>query len=509
MILENGTIRTLEPALPVARALAIAGDTIAGGVGTHERALATPERIDLGGRCVLPGFNDSHVHFPTWALAQRQVRLEGAATLDETLERIAAAARDVEPGRWLRGMGWRSGDWSPPVEPTKEALDRVTGDTPTALMARDYHSLWLNSAALARANGDLEVEGGVVVRDTDGEPTGVLREECAWHFRDAHVRPTEDELVEASREGVRIAVSRGVTAVHDKDGWLGALGVWQRLRDEGSLQLRVWQSIPADHVGNAAALQLHSGFGDDLVRVGYLKTFMDGTLGSQTARMLDGSGVQITSRDELAEIIRLGATARLPVAVHAIGDLANREALDAFEETRGDWQPLGLRPRIEHAQLLTWEDIPRFAQLGVAASVQFSHAPSDAEIADRLWAGKTDRAYAYRSLWDAGTLVANGSDAPIEELDPWAGVVAAVFRDWHPEQRLILDEAIKATTVNPAWLARDEHRRGKLLPGYLADLVVLDRDPYETDDLTTVNVVATMLGGRWTRNPPPWEDRAG
>ncbi len=509
MILENGTIRTLEPALPVARALAIAGDTIAGGVGTHERALATPERIDLGGRCVLPGFNDSHVHFPTWALAQRQVRLEGAATLDETLERIAAAARDVEPGRWLRGMGWRSGDWSPPVEPTKEALDRVTGDTPTALMARDYHSLWLNSAALARANGDLEVEGGVVVRDTDGEPTGVLREECAWHFRDAHVRPTEDELVEASREGVRIAVSRGVTAVHDKDGWLGALGVWQRLRDEGSLQLRVWQSIPADHVGNAAALQLHSGFGDDLVRVGYLKTFMDGTLGSQTARMLDGSGVQITSRDELAEIIRLGATARLPVAVHAIGDLANREALDAFEETRGDWQPLGLRPRIEHAQLLTWEDIPRFAQLGVAASVQFSHAPSDAEIADRLWAGKTDRAYAYRSLWDAGTLVANGSDAPIEELDPWAGVVAAVSRDWHPEQRLILDEAIKATTVNPAWLARDEHRRGKLLPGYLADLVVLDRDPYETDDLTTVNVVATMLGGRWTQNPPPWEDRAG
>jgi predicted amidohydrolase YtcJ len=507
MILENGTVRTLEPTLPVTRALAIAGDTIAGGVGTHERALATPERVDLGGRCVLPGFNDSHVHFPTWALAQRHVRLEGAATLDEALERIAAAAQDVEPGRWLRGTGWRSGDWSPPVEPTKEALDRVTGDTPTALMARDYHSLWLNSAALARANGDLEVGGGVVVRDADGEPTGVLREECAWHFRDTHVRPTEDELVEASREGIRIAVSRGVTAVHDKDGWLGALGVWQRLREEGSLQLRVWQSIPADHVNDAAALHLHSGFGDDLVRVGYLKTFMDGTLGSQTARMLDGSGVQITSRDELVEIIRLGAAARLPVAVHAIGDLANREALDAFEQTRDNWQPLGLRPRIEHAQLLTPEDIPRFAQLGVAASVQFSHAPSDAEIAERFWAGKTDRAYAYRSLWDAGTVVANGSDAPIEELDPWAGVVAAVARDWHPEQRLTLDEALQATTVNPAWLARAEHRRGKLLPGYLADLVVLDRDPYETDDLTTVNVVGTMLGGRWTHNPPPWEDR--
>ena len=504
MILENGTVRTLDASLPVTRALAIAGDRVAGGVGTHETALASPDRIDLGGRCVLPGLNDAHVHFPTWAVAQRHVRLEGAATLDEALERVAAAHRDVQPGRWLRGTGWRSGDWSPPVEPTKEALDRVTGDTPTALMARDYHSLWLNSAALARANGDLEVDGGVVVRDADGDPTGVLREECAWHFRDTHVRPTEDEMVDAAREGVRVAVARGVTAVHDKDGWLGALGVWQRLRDEGALPLRVWQSLPADQVEHAAALHLRSGFGDELVRVGYLKAFMDGTLGSQTARMLDGSGVQITSRDELVEIIRRGAAAHLPVAVHAIGDLANREALDAFEQTRGEWQPLGLRHRIEHAQLLAWEDVPRFAQLGVAASVQFSHAPSDRHIADRLWAGKTDRAYAYRSLWDAGTLVANGSDAPIEELDPWAGVVAAVSRDWHPEQRLTLDEALLATTVNPAWLARDEHRRGKLLPGYLADLVVLDRDPYDTEDLTSVHVVATMLGGRWTYNPPPW-----
>jgi predicted amidohydrolase YtcJ len=509
MILENGTIRTLEPSLPTVRALAIAGDRIAGGVGTHETALASPERVDLGGRCVLPGFNDSHVHFPTWSLAQRQVRLEDTATLDEALERIAVAARDVQPGLWLRGTGWRSGDWSPPTEPTKEALDRVTGDTPTALMARDYHSLWLNSAALACANGDLEVAGGVVVRDAQGEPTGVLREECAWHFRDRHVRPTEDEMVEASREGVRIAVTRGVTAVHDKDGWLGALGVWQRLRDEGSLHLRVWQSIPADQVDHAAALRLRSGFGDELVRVGYLKAFMDGTLGSQTARMLDGSGVQITSREQLVEIIRRGAEAGLPVAVHAIGDLANREALDAFERTRGTWQPLGLRPRIEHAQLLTPEDIPRFAQLGVAASVQFSHAPSDREIAERFWAGKTDRAYAYRSLRDAGALLANGSDAPIEELDPWAGVCAGVQRDWHAEQRLTLDEALEATTVNPAWLARDEHRRGKLLPGYLADLVVLDRDPYEADDLKDVSVVATMLGGRWTFGAPPWEDRAG
>jgi predicted amidohydrolase YtcJ len=508
VIIQGGTIRTLDASLPVAAALAIAGDRVVGGVGTHERALASPDVVDLRGRCVLPGFNDSHVHFPTWSLAQRQVRLEGAATLDEALERIARAAAEVQPGRWLRGTGWRSGDWSPPQEPTKEALDRVTGETPTALMARDYHSLWINSAALALADGnELEEEGGVVERDARGEPTGVLREECAWDFRDTYVRPTEDEMVEASRAGVRLAVSRGVTAVHDKDGWLGALGVWQRLRDEGSLTLRVWQSLPADQVDELAALHLRSGFGDDLVRIGYLKAFMDGTLGSQTARLMDGSGVEITSREELAEIVRRGAAAGLPVAVHAIGDRANRDALDAFEETRGVWHPLGLRPRIEHAQLLTWEDVPRFAELGVAASVQFSHAPSDAVIADRLWAGMTDRAYAYRSLWDAGTLVANGSDAPIEELDPWAGVVAAVSRVWHPEQRLTLDEALQATTVNPAWLAGDERRRGRLLPGYLADLVVLEADPYgvRPEDLSQIGVVATMVGGRWVHNPPPWD----
>jgi hypothetical protein len=513
VILENGVIRTLDPSLPKAAALAIAGDRIAGGVGTHERALATPERIDLGGRCVLPGFSDAHVHFPTWALAQRQVRLEGAASLEEAVQRVAAAVSDVAPGRWLRGLGWRSGDWSPPVEPTKQDLDAVTGDIPVALMAKDYHSLWLNSAALAVADGDLQVRGGVVERDPAGEPTGVLREECAWHFRDAHVSPTLEEMVEASRDGIRIANSRGVTSVHDKDGWLGALAVWQELRREDALTLRVWQSLPHDQLDSLAELGVQSGLGDEFLRVGYIKAFMDGTLGSHTARLLDGSGVEITSREEFEEIVRRAARAGFPVAVHAIGDLANREALDAFEAAADEWRPRGLRPRIEHAQLLAREDVPRFNRLGVAASVQFSHAPSDRDIADRHWAGMTERAYAYRSLLDSGTLVANGSDAPIEELDPLLGIRAGVLRTlderkaWHPEQRLEIEEAIHATCVVPAWLTGEERNRGKLLPGYLADLVVLDRDPFECgpDELGDLHVVATMLGGRWIFDGPPWD----
>jgi predicted amidohydrolase YtcJ len=513
VIIENGTIRTMDASIPVARAVAIAGDRVAGGVGTHETALASPDRVDLGGRCVLPGFSDAHVHFPSWSLAQREVRVEDTSSLDETLERVAAAVGSVEPGSWLRGRGWRSGDWSPAVEPTRQVLDAVTGDTPTALMARDYHSLWLNSAALAQADGDLQAEGGVVELDEDGEPTGVLREESAWRFRDRFLVAPDEEFVDAMREGVRIAASRGVTAVHDKDGWLGAPRLWQRLAEEGALTLRVWQSVPYDYVGHLEELGFRSGLGDDRLRIGYLKVFMDGTLGSQTARLLDGSGVEITSREELAEIVRAGARGGWPVAVHAIGDLANRDALDAFEETRDEWAPLGLRPRIEHAQLLAEEDIPRFGQLGVAASVQFSHAPSDRDIAERNWAGMTDRAYAYRSLLDTGAVVANGSDAPIEELDPLAGIRAGALRTlddreaWHPEQAVSVEEAFEATILAPAWLAREERTRGKLLPGYLADLVVLDRDPLAIapEELPEVEVVATMVGGRWTHNPPPWD----
>jgi predicted amidohydrolase YtcJ len=513
VILENGVIRTLDPSLPTARGLAIADERIAGAVGTHETALATPDRVDLGGRCVVPGFTDSHVHFPTWAMAQHEVRLEDTRSLEEALARVQGALTNVRPGSWLRGRGWRSGDWQPQVEPTKEALDQIAGDTPVALMARDSHSVWLSSAALARANGDLEVPGGVVEVDERGEPTGVLREESCWHFRDAYIETTDDEYVEAMRSAIRIANARGVTAVHDKDGWLGALRFWQRLGSEGSLSLRVWQSLPAEKADELVDLGIRSCFGNPKLKLGYLKVFMDGTLGSQTAHMLDGSGVEITSRDEFAELIRRAARAGFPVAVHAIGDRANRDALDAFEETRDAWQPLGLRQRVEHAQLLAPEDVGRFAELGIAVSVQFSHAPSDRDLADRLWAGKTDRAYAFRSLWDSGAVVANGSDAPIEELDPLAGICAGVLRTlderegWHAEQALTIEQALEATTVKPAWLARDERRRGKLLPGYLADLVVLDRDPVTCppEELPEVQVVATMVGGSWVHNPPPWD----
>ncbi len=501
MRLTGAVVRTMDPSRPVVDELLVEGGRV-----VERTTAASPAEVDLRGTCVLPGFTDAHVHFPTWSAAQAQVRREGTRTIDEALDRVAAAARALAPGRWLRGLGWRADDWDPPAEPHRELLDRVAPDVPVALMSRDYHSLWVSSAGLARAAGDLAVPGGVVEVDDGGRPTGVLRETSAWTFRDRWSAPTHDEYLEAMRDGVRLAASRGVTAIHDKDGWLGALELFQRLRAQDALTVRVWQSVPWELIPHLRELGLRSGFGDDLLRLGYVKAFMDGTLGSRTARLLDGSGVEILSGDAFADVVRQAAEAGFPVAVHAIGDQANRDALDAFAGTREAWEPRGLRHRIEHAQLLAPEDVGRFAALGVTASVQFSHAPSDRDVAEHVWTGMTDRAYPYRSLLATGATLVNGSDAPVEELDPLQGLRAGVLRTlddrpaWHPEQAVTVEQALESMTVTPVWLARDEARRGRLATGMLADLVVLDRDPVACppEELPGVRVLGTMLGGAWT-----------
>ena len=425
----------------------------------------------------------------------------------------ACARRSTSRARWLRGRGWRSGDWSPPVEPTRHDLDAIAPDRPVALMARDSHSVWLNSAALARANGDLQVPGGVVELDERGEPTGVLREESCWNFRDRYIETTDDEYVEAMRAGVRLAASRGVTAVHDKDGWLGALRFWQRLEAEGSLCLRVWQSLPTDFAGELAQVDVRSGLGGPLLRVGYLKAFMDGTLGSETARMLDGSGVEITSREAVRAVHPRRAARRLPgrrprdrrpgqprgarrlrgdprrlaAARPAPADRARaaarargRPSLRRARDRRlGAVQPRALRPR------------PGRPLLGRARRA--SRTPS-ARCSTRAPCSRTARTRRSRSSTRCSGIRA-GVARTLDEREAW-----------HPEQALTVEQALHATTVAPAWLAGDERRRGKLVPGYLADLVVLDRDPLacEPEELAEVQVVATMLGGAWTHNPPPW-----
>jgi predicted amidohydrolase YtcJ len=429
--------------------------------------------LELGDAHVLPGFTDAHVHVPTWALGRRDTALDGLG-VEAILARVREAAAGLEPGRWLRGFGWRDTG-------TRAELDAVTGDVPVALVSRDWHSLWVNSAALAQARGTLERPGGIVERDAAGEPTGILRETSAWAFNDTYALPGRDELIEAVRAALPALAAEGVVSVHDKDGMIGALDVFRALRDAGELSLRVWQSLPAERLDELAAAPERQAPPGARLRAGYIKAFMDGTLGSRTARLIGGGGQVVTSREDFEAIVSRAAAHELPVAVHAIGDLAVREALDAFEATAGEWRPRGLRQRIEHAQCVHPDDRPRFAALGVTASVQPSMAVSDRELVAREWADRVESAYPFAALHAAGARLAGGSDAPVEELSPLAGMRAA---------RESLDEAtiLAAWTSVPAWLAGEEHVRGRLEPGLAADLVVVDRDD---------RVLGTMLDGDW------------
>jgi predicted amidohydrolase YtcJ len=478
-------------------------------------APAGARHVDLGDACIVPGFTDAHVHFPTWALTRREVQLHGTRSREEVLARVGAAVARAPSGRWVRGFGWSAEGWTP----TLEALDAATGATPVALLAHDWHTLWVNSAALARADGDLERPGGVVERDAAGAPTGVLRETAAWAFRDRLALPADDEVLDAVRAALPVAAAEGVTAIHDKDGAVGALDVFRALRDGGELSLRVWQSLPAERMDELAALPERGAAPGARLRAGYVKAFMDGTLGSRTARLLDrradadergaAEGVEVTSREAFAGIVARAAELGLPVAVHAIGDLAVRDALDAFEATAGAWRRRGLRQRIEHAQCVHPADRPRFAGLGVAASVQPAMATTDRDVAERVWPERLDSAYAFGSLQRAGALLAGGSDAPVEALAPLHGIRAAVLRTlddrepWRPQEALDVAAALRAYTVAPAWLAGEEGLRGRLAPGFAADLAVLDRDPLAGEAaLRDARVLATMLDGEWVHGSP-------
>ena len=385
--------------------------------------------------------------------------------------------------------------WS--EKPARQALDAVAPGVRVALRAHDGHSLWLSSAALAVAGGDLAVRGGVVETDAAGDPTGILREASAWRFYDTHAAAGLAETLDAMRAALPQAAAAGVTGVHDKDGGRGAPELFAALRDAGELDA-AGVAVPARRAP-CPVTDVRPQLDDPLLRIGYVKAFMDGTLGSRTARLLDGVG---RGDHELRGPRRARPPGRAR-RLRAGGARDRRPGQPRRARRLRRGRDARARHRIEHAQCVAPEDVARFAKLGIAASVQYTHATSDRDLVERIWADRVEHAYPFRSLWASGARLAGGSDALVEELDPLAGLRAAALpmdprrSPWRPEQAIPADAALRSFTVEPAWLrlrratARTPARRD-------ADLVVLyDSLAHPPGSLADARVVATMVAGEW------------
>jgi hypothetical protein len=480
----------LAPQQPLRNVLISAGHIT--DVTALEGRTEVDEVVDLDGRLLLPGLWDRHVHFDQWAQVSSRLDLSRAATAAAAADLALAHVAEDDEGHDapLVGYGFRDALW--PDVPHRDLLDAVSGDLPVVLISGDLHSAWLNSAALRRfGHGD--------------HATGLLREEAAMQVIGEAVRVADGVLDAWSRAAMQSAAARGVVGVVDMEKpW--SLEAWRRRMTGGDRGLRVISSVWPERLDDAIAQHLHTGTvingTGGLLTVGPLKVIIDGSLNTRTAYCLDGyasstdditgAGVLLVPPDELAQLMLRAMQAGFECAVHAIGDRANTVALEAFART-------GARGSIEHAQLLDDTDLSRFAQLGVVASVQPEHALDDRDVADRYWAGRTGRAFPFRSLLDAGAVLNFGSDAPVAPLDPWLAIGAAVHRtrderpSWHPEQEITIAEAL-AASMSPV-------RRGSdLRVGDPADLIVLDGDPFtaEPGALRTMPVAATMLAGDWT-----------
>lgn len=537
LLLYNGTIYTLNPQQPVVKALAIRDGRIlvAGSEGKAQAAVGgRVEGINLRGRAVLPGLTDAHVHITWHGLARQQVRLNGIGSLEQALERIADRSALLPLQQWLRGGGWDHTAWG--RWPTRDDLDRVCPDRPVMLIRKDGHSVWVNSRALELAGIDdntPDPDGGHIQRDEHGRATGILLE-CAQELvRQVLPDPAPEERRTALQDALTEALSYGLTSLHIPPSPLPSDGRetltdLQVLRERDALRVRCLAHIALPDFEAALALGLRSGLGNRWLRIGGLKLFADGSLGSETAEMLDPyegrdhTGLATMPVEELNSTIARANEAGISVAVHAIGDAANRKVLDAIERARSGLRQaresgaetprLPLPNRIEHAQILHPRDIPRFAALGVVASMQPVHATSDMQRAGEFWGARCTTAYAWRALQQAGATLAFGSDAPVESLNPWLGIHAAVTRQlpdgtpaggWYPNQRLGLEDALRGFCIGPALASGEAYAKGMLAPGMLADLAVLAVDPFriKPEALHTVEVDMTLVEGQvvWER----------
>jgi hypothetical protein len=523
-ILLNGNIITLDNKRPLVSALAISyGRVVALGADAQIRQLATAKTavVDLDGKTVIPGLTDAHLHWEAQARAMRSVNVFEVPAKAIAVERVRERVSGTPAGEWIQGQGWAQDLWADRAFPSKADLDEVAPQNPVYLSAKSGHAAWVNSAALKQAritSSTGDPAGGQIARDAEGAPTGILLETAMDLVSERIPAPTSDQLADMMLEAQAHALQCGLTMIHDFDE-PSCLAALQILRERGDLALRAVKQVNQRWLDAALDSGLRGGFGDDWIRIGALKLFADGALGPKTALMFepyqgepDNYGMAVVDKEEMIEYVSRASAFGLPASIHAIGDKAVHDALDVFESVRQQEAQRGETPaerrhRLEHVQIIHPRDANRLAELDVIASMQPIHATSDMITADRYWGERTAYAYNPRLQLDCGARVAFGSDAPVEPLNPFLGIHAAMTRQrngrpaggWHPAARLNLRESLLGFTQGPAYAAGMEDRVGKLDEGYLADLVALDRDIFQvdTEEILELKVLGTMVGGEW------------
>ncbi len=524
LAIVNGRIWTGNKSRPVADALASQGELIVA-VGSNNditRLIDSRTRvIDLEGKLAVPGFIDSHTHFIEAGFHLLSVDLRNAPTPEEFARRIGNHAEKLPAGRWITGGDWDHERWPGAALPTKELIDRVTPNNPIFVSRLDGHMSLANSAALRMAGVSKETgdpPGGTIVRDpTSGDPTGILKDDAQSLVHRVIAEPSDAERDEALKASLAEAASVGVTSIHDIAPWKD-YAAYKRFRDAGRLTVRVYARTPMSQWERQADTVAREGAGDDCLRLGGLKAFMDGSLGSTTALFFEPfedaphtSGLMTGDNipeGKLKQNIKDADKAGLQCSVHAIGDRANNIALAYLEEVATENGPRDRRFRIEHAQHLLPADVSRFGKLGVIASMQPYHAIDDGRWAERrLGPVRIKSSYVFRSLLDAGATLAFGSDWYVAPLSPILGIHAAVTRltndgenpqTWIPEQRISVEEAVRAYTTSAAYAEFGEKAKGSLEVGKLADVVVLSQDIFRIDpaEIRKTRVICTIVGGK-------------
>jgi predicted amidohydrolase YtcJ len=537
LVLRGGKIVTVDEARPVAQAIAVNGDTIVA-LGSNQEIQPyigpTTRVIDLKGALAVPGFIDAHVHFTGVGEAARNLKLGTARTWDEIVRMVGDAAKNAKPGEWIVGRGWHQEKWSEVpsanVEgfPVHDALTRVSPDNPVWLTHASGHAGFANALAMKIAEVSKttpDPDGGKILRDKDGNPTGLMNERAAALVGAALARDRATRTatqIDADLRGVielasREALAKGLTSVHDAGSPPSTIEVMKRVVDEGKLPLRVSMMLRQDANRLAADMPKYRtvNYGDKRFTVRSIKRAIDGALGSRGAWMLEPyadlatNGMVTDSLADIRMISELAIQHGYQMAVHAIGDRGNRETLNIFEETfkkHPEKNSRELRWRIEHAQHISAADIPRFGRLGVIASMQGIHATSDAPfVLTRLGPTRAEEgAYVWQKLMKSGALIANGTDAPVEDIDPIPSFYASVSRKvkdgsiFYPDQRMSRMEALRSYTINAAFAGFDETNRGSLTVGKLADVTVLSKDlmTIPEDDIPSTRILYTIVGGK-------------